>query len=895
MKEIFRKKAKNMFIKSYIASLLIICMVFLNCFSYYAQTLNNLNSKDIKVEFINVKEKIKTGGVKKIEVDLYNNLDYKKNCKLILALCDSNDKNINIITSCENIKGKKNSKVTSYVNVLPQVFKVKAFAVDELNNDQIISNVIEIPTTNPVIVEGISNIEDLEVEVNKGEKYILPNRVSALMSSGKLKEFPVKWNGIADTSKEGRYDFEGTVEGYSKKINLVLKVKLVDKIEKIEDINISLMQNDIYNLPKEVSAFMNTGITKYVPVKWNIDKINTNVPGKYTYEGTIEGYDKKIHIVITIASIEDNKPIIFKNKELESVIRDTINIYDEDIYKKDLESITKLYLSYLLYEDTNIEDLRYLSNLRELDLSMTELKDINVLSNLTNLENLSLFSTGTTDITALKNLGNLKVLNLGQNKIKDIESLKNLFKIESLNLTGNNITNLTPLANMNSLKKLKLAGNDNIKDYSPTAKYYDKLEQPDFQLKLHKADSNKVINYTILKGDSFTLPLAVKIDFNGVEKKVFVKWNTEKVNTNVGGNQSFYGTIDGSEEKLTFNLTVNALKDDDIINFPDKKLEMGIRKAIDKPHGEIYRSDVKYLKNLDLSALGVENLTGIENLTSLEKLGLWANKVSDISLVSSLTSLKSLDLAENKIRVLKSGVFKNLSQLEELVLDNNELASIKYGAFDGLTNLKNLHIEENSISDISEVSKLKNLEILYARDNKFIKNIKPLSNLKNLKELWLDGNIIDDITSLENLTELTWLKLDKNNLYSISSLRKLTKMEKLSVRGNKLKTLNGIENMSNLQWLEAEKNEIWDIKQVKALTKLTILELKNNKIENISAIEDLVNLTQLYLNNNEIKDISALSKLTKLKLLYLSRNKIKDYSPTKEYFNTLNRKDFTLN
>lgn len=897
MKKIVKGKYKNTDIKKYISSLLIIFMIFLYISPYEIKALefleSNVEDKEVKIQIVNSDEKLKTGALKKVQIIAHNNSKNNKECELVISLVDSNDKDINIVNCYEKLKGKESSTVTTYVNILPKSNKLKAYIKDKSN--KIISNKIEMITTNPLIVDKIKSIGDLEVETNKGEKYILPSKVSALMSSGKVKELPIKWDKNVDTSEEGVYDFEGTVKDYDKKVNLTLIVKPVEKIKEVEDIKVSLMQNDIYNLPYKVMATMDTGEKREVEVQWDIDKVNTKEPGNKIYYGSIDGYEKKVKLIVDISSVDYDKPITFKNSELKEILKDELGIYDEDIYKKDLENITELSLAWALYGDTNIEDLRYLTNLKKLDLTMLNPKNINSLSNLTKLESLSLFSNGITDITPLKNLVNLKELNLGENKIKDIRALNDLTNLERLNLNGNNISNIIYLSKMVNLQSLDLSGNINIKDYSPTARFYNKLKNPNFKLELYKADSNKTIKDKILKGEKFKLPLAIKIDVNGKEENVFIKWDVDKVNTKLEGEQIFYGNIEGTKEQVIFKLLIDELKDTDIIKFPDKKLELGIRKAIDKPHGEICRGDIKYLKELNLGALGIEDLTGIENLTSLEKLSLWENKVSDISTISGLTKLKSLDLAANKIRILTPGIFSKLNRLEELVLDNNELTTIRDNAFDGLISLKNLHLESNNINNINEVYKLKKLEELFIRDNVTIKDITALRSLKKLKTFWAENNFINDISALENLTQLTWVKLDKNKITSLSSLKNLRNIQRLSIRKNKLKTLDGIENMHNLEWLEVEENQIENIEKIKDLTKLTILELKNNKIKNVDEIANLINLTQLYLNNNQIKDISSLNKLNKLKVLTLSNNQIKDYSPTKEYFDQLKRKDFNLN
>ena len=127
------------------------------------------------------------------------------------------------------------------------------------------------------------------------------------------------------------------------------------------------------------------------------------------------------------------------------------------------------------------------------------------------------------------------------------------------------------------------------------------------------------------------------------------------------------------------------------VTFPDPNLETVIRKAIDRPEGPIYTSDLKELTSLFAEKSKITNLTGLQSCRNLTHLLLSENEISDISPLASLTNLYALVLDENQIS------------------DISPLAS--------LTNLKKLWLHNNQIEDIS-----------------------PLSSLTKLYKLWLGGN-----------------------------------------------------------------------------------------------------------------------------------------------------------
>src|SRR4030042_2857390 len=87
-----------------------------------------------------------------------------------------------------------------------------------------------------------------------------------------------------------------------------------------------------------------------------------------------------------------------------------------------------------------------------------------------------------------------------------------------------------------------------------------------------------------------------------------------------------------------------------IITFADSNLEEAIRKAIKKPVGDIYQSDVRNLKAIYDEGGGIADLGGLAYCNYLEILYLWTNPISDISQLSSLTNLRDLYIIRNQIR-----------------------------------------------------------------------------------------------------------------------------------------------------------------------------------------------------------------------------------------------------
>ena len=213
----------------------------------------------------------------------------------------------------------------------------------------------------------------------------------------------------------------------------------------------------------------------------------------------------------------------------------------------------------------------------------------------------------------------------------------------------------------------------------------------------------------------------------------------------------------------------------------------------------------------------------------------------------------------------KSKVAKKVVKRKESIREPNFLSEIPEEV-ERLVNLKKLVIgapfgENNwSISDISPIEKLKNLEVLNLEKNS-ISDIYSIGNLKNLRELNLGSNKILNITPLQNLQDLQRLQrldLSKNaKIKDFKVIGELKSLEKLILIINKIKDVSFLENLENLKYLNIEVNEISEL----------------------DVISKLKNIETLFLNSNKFSRIKPLIYLRKLKILSLNLNKIVDCPP----------------
>ena len=174
---------------------------------------------------------------------------------------------------------------------------------------------------------------------------------------------------------------------------------------------------------------------------------------------------------------------------------------------------------------------------------------------------------------------------------------------------------------------------------------------------------------------------------------------------------------------------------------------------------------------------GVEGVSGGRvTIINLSHLGL-----TDISPLAELVALQKLYLSSNQLTDTRS--LAGLAVLQELSLDGNQLTDVSPLA--GLNALRELFLGSNQLTDVSPLAGLAALQKLYLSCNP-LTEIAPLSGLTALRELFLGSNQLTDISSLAGLTALQMLYLGNNQLADVSPLAGLTALRVLYLDDNQL-------------------------------------------------------------------------------------------------------------
>jgi hypothetical protein len=142
----------------------------------------------------------------------------------------------------------------------------------------------------------------------------------------------------------------------------------------------------------------------------------------------------------------------------------------------------------------------------------------------------------------------------------------------------------------------------------------------------------------------------------------------------------------------------------------------------------------------------LNELPGLDQLTSLNTLQIKNTPLEGVQDVSSLTSLKSLRFSGTRITGLKG--LNKIEQLEELEVDHIDIEALD--KLSALPKLKWLTLKDCHVSDLSRIGKITSLETLFL-DGSDVTDLAPLSGLQKLGLLSIAGTKVSDLSPLRTL------------------------------------------------------------------------------------------------------------------------------------------------
>ncbi|XP_076017240.1 protein phosphatase 1 regulatory subunit 42 [Genypterus blacodes] len=150
--------------------------------------------------------------------------------------------------------------------------------------------------------------------------------------------------------------------------------------------------------------------------------------------------------------------------------------------------------------------------------------------------------------------------------------------------------------------------------------------------------------------------------------------------------------------------------------------------------------------------------------------------------------------------------------------------------------------------------------------NKNIEGIGDLSKCRNLTVLYLYDNHISQICNLGFASNLTHLYMQNNDVTRIENLHNLDKLSKLYLGGNSITVVEGLEQVRELKELHLENQKLapgekllFDPRTLLSLAEsLCVLNINNNRIDEIKDLAALKQLQHFSAADNKLHDMEEL-------------------------------------
>ena len=512
------------------------------------------------------------------------------------------------------------------------------------------------------------------------------------------------------------------------------------KIELVDDQVIKFFSKELKELTQKALGITSDEIT-YGELK-RIDKLTisdpniTDLSDLIFFTGLKQLYLNDLKLK-NLEGIENCKQLAYFNANRCTCISQS---YLELGYLTNLTNIQWNYDTSFNFENfitsiSNLEKIRELRVAADKITSIEKLKDIKSIGNITYL---SVEGNQISDISVIKGFTSLTNLYLTNNSISNIEPISELVNLKYVYLDNNDIKDVTAIATLKKLKELYIAGNANI-NVESLNKIVDIINNLDrFSIDMDFIDKinnlkKLILNYKDLGNEDvekikdLTSLEVLSLAGNPKITDISPLENLENLTYLHIGRTSVTNIKPLANLKKLKNLYLGALNDINLKDIENIIPNLTALQVSDKALETIVTCN--NITSLNISWSGLTKLPDLTKLEGLETLNISNNNISDLSVVSKLVSLKSLKMtkvnSDNKINMPN---LNQLTNLETLNLDNNYLTSEDLRNISGLKNIKELYLQNNSIRDVSN-----------------------LANLTTLKNLYLTGNLIKDFTPLDGL------------------------------------------------------------------------------------------------------------------------------------------------
>jgi hypothetical protein len=222
-----------------------------------------------------------------------------------------------------------------------------------------------------------------------------------------------------------------------------------------------------------------------------------------------------------------------------------------------------------------------------------------------------------------------------------------------------------------------------------------------------------------------------------------------------------------------------------------------------------------------------------------------------------------------------------LTASQLLQADSNFVSDTIYGKSELIyTKLKGI-LKEHQI-DVSENNEIRNLsplsELTELREincsNSMVTDLFPIRNLNHLEILNFSETPVDDIQALHYSTTLKDLNCGFTLISNLTPINGLVNLENLKCEGIKITDLDFVTQMKNLKMLDCSGTRIYDLSPLSHLIAIEHLDISGTGVINLETVKELSNLTYLNCENTSVSSIEFLIDLPKLEVLRISSTSV---------------------
>ena len=300
-------------------------------------------------------------------------------------------------------------------------------------------------------------------------------------------------------------------------------------------------------------------------------------------------------------SVYDNAvKVEFQDKNFEAEVRKVLKKEGGALYDTDLETIGKLVIQNVNIK--RVDELKYFTGLRYLEISSAKI----------------------VDLSPLTSLDDLTTLILSNNRIEDLSPLSGCEALQKLDVSGNSIMDISPLYGLDKLIELNVS-NNSIGEVSEEIR---KLEN----LKILNLSRNRISDNSA---------------FSGMSGLNILYLTTNKI--------SQVQPLSGMDSLTEYSLEGNSIqKIDTLGRLPSlEKLSVGANCLTDIDFAPQY----PWLLEFTISQNDIVSLEPLRDNTDLQVLKMQSTKVEDLTPLENLKDFNSIyldnDFDRGKIRFMK--------------------------------------------------------------------------------------------------------------------------------------------------------------------------------------------------------------------------------------------------